>query len=78
MQTERLRPSFLPAALGPNFFLTGYRIFARLADRASSLQGLRILRRDTNRGWMVSAGNLLTQYQYRLCQAELDERPGEV
>jgi len=27
---------------------------------------------------MVSAGNLLTHYQYRLCQAELDERPGEV
>ncbi len=77
-QTERLRPSFLPAALGRNFFLTGYRIFARLASHAGSLRGLRILRSDTNRRWMVSAGNVLTHYQYRLCQAELSERPGEV
>lgn len=78
VQTEQLRPSFLPTALGRNFFLTGYRIFARLANRASSLRGLRILRSDTNRRWMVGAGNVLTHYQYYLCQAELNERPGEV
>jgi hypothetical protein len=39
---------------------------------------LRILRSDTNDRWMVRAGNLLTHYQYRLCQAELRERPGEI
>jgi hypothetical protein len=78
VQTERLRPSFLPAALGRDFFLSGYRIFARLASRASSLRGLRILRSDTNHPWMVRAGNLLTHYQYRLCQTDLCERPGEI
>jgi len=78
VQTERLRPSFLPAALGRDFFLSGYRIFARLANHASSVRGLRILRSDTDRRWMVRAGNALTHYQYRWCQAELSERPGEI
>jgi Uncharacterized conserved protein (COG2071) len=78
VETERLRPSFLPAALGRDFFLSGYRIFARLANRASALRGLRILRSDTNHRWMVSAGNALTHYHYRLCRAELSERPGEI
>jgi Uncharacterized conserved protein (COG2071) len=78
VQTERLRPSFLPAALGHDFILSGYRIFARLASRASSLRGLLILRSDTNRQWMASAGNVLTHYSYRLCEAEVKERPGEI
>jgi hypothetical protein len=78
VQTERLRPSFLPAALGRNFFLSGYRIFARLSGKTGSLRGLRILRSDTNHRWMVTAGNLLTHYHYRLCQAELRMRPGEI
>jgi hypothetical protein len=78
VQTEKLRPSFLPAALGRDFFLSGYRIFTRLSSPAGSLRGLRILRSDTNHRWMVNAGNLLTHYHYRLCQAELSERPGEI
>ncbi len=63
------------AALGGNFFLSGYRIFVRLRNGGSSLRGLRILRSDTNCLWMARAGNLLTRYQYRLCQAEVSERP---
>jgi hypothetical protein len=78
VQTQQLRPSFLPAAVGGDFLLTGYRIFARLGNRASSLRGLRILRSDTNRRWMVSAGNALTRYNFGLCQAKLCERPGEI
>jgi hypothetical protein len=78
VETEKLRPSFLPEALGRDFFLSGYRIFTRLASPGGSLRGLRILRSDTNHRWMVSAGNLLTHYHYRLCQAELSERPGEI
>jgi hypothetical protein len=78
VQTEKLRPSFLPAALGRDFFLSGYRIFTRLRSTAGSLRGLRILRSDTDHRWMVSAGNLLTHYHYRLCQTELSERPGEI
>jgi len=77
VQTERLRPSFLPAVLGRNFFLSGYRIFTRLAGGAS-LRGLRILRSDTDSRWMAGAGNLLTHYHYRLCRASIAERAGEV
>jgi len=76
VQTERMRPSFLPAAMGRAFFLSGYRIFTRLAGGAS-LRGLRILRSDTDRRLMVSAGNLLTHYNYSLCKAELEARGGE-
>lgn len=78
VQTEKLRPSFLPAALGRDFFLGGYRIFARLAGGEQSKRGLRILRSDTDRSWMVRAGNLLTHYNYHLCQAVLEERGQEI
>src|SRR5580704_17969600 len=44
VQTERLRPSFLPQAFGQDFFLSGYRIFTRLDTPANSQRGLRILR----------------------------------
>ena len=77
VQTERMRPSFLPAAMGRDFFLSGYRIFTRLGGGAS-LRGLRILRSDTDRRLMVSAGNLLTHYNYSLCEAELEQRAGEI
>jgi hypothetical protein len=77
VQTERLRPSFLPAAAGKNFFLSGYRIFTRLASGVS-LRGLRILRSDADSRWMVAAGNLLTHYRYRLCRASVTEQAGEV
>jgi hypothetical protein len=78
VQTENLRPSFLPAAFGQSFFLSGYRIFTRLASGAGELRGLRILRSDTDRRVMLCAGNLLTHYHYRLCRAELREGPEEI
>src|SRR5260370_41785035 len=78
VETERLRPSFLPAAFGRDCFLSGYRIFTRLTKPASSLRGLLILRSDTDHRWMVCAGNALTHYHYRLCRAERSERPGEI
>lgn len=54
VQTENLRPAFLPAAFGQNFFLSGYRIFTRYTTRAGRhLRGLRILRSDTNRRLIV-------------------------
>jgi hypothetical protein len=77
VQTEGLRPSFLPRAMGRNFFLTGYRIFTRLAASPSK-RGLRILRSDTDRPFMVRAGNWLTHYNYRLCQSNLEERSSEL
>lgn len=59
--------------MGRNFFLSGYRIFTRLARGAQSKRGLRILRSDTDHPWMVCAGNLLTHYNYHLCQVTLEE-----
>jgi hypothetical protein len=78
VQTKDLRPAFLPAAMGCNFFQSGYRIFTRLAGSAQSKRGLRILRSDTDRPWMVCAGNLLTHYNYHLCEATLEERGREI
>lgn len=72
VQTSNMRPTFLPAALGGDFFLSGYRIFTRLATAAGSKRGLRILRSDTDSPLMARAGNLLTHYNYRLCRAELE------
>jgi len=77
VQTEGLRPSFLPRAMGRNFILTGYRIFTRLAG-SQSKRGLRILRSDTDKPWMVRAGNWLTHYNYHLCQSSLEERGGQL
>ena len=78
VQTERLRPSFLPAAMGRDFFLSGYRIFTRLGIGAQSKRGLRILRSDTDHKWVVRAGNLMTHYNYRLCHATLEEHDHEI
>ena len=74
VQTAHLRPSVLPAAMGYDFFLSGYRIFTRLASKADSLRGLQILRSDTDRSLMVRAGNMLTHYNYHLCEARLEEQ----
>ena len=78
VQTKDLRPSFLPSSMGRDFFLSGYRIFTRLDRVAMSKRGLRILRSDTDQQWMVTAGNLLTHYNYRLCRAKLDEHDGAI
>jgi hypothetical protein len=64
VQTERMRPSFLPARFGLDFFLGGYRIFVRVRGRPS-LRGLYILRSDTDRRLLTLLGNLLTSYRYR-------------
>lgn len=65
VQTRSLRPQGFPAFLGQDFFLTGYRIFARFTSGSGKkLRGLRILRSETNRRRMVFAGNLLTHYNY--------------
>lgn len=79
VQTEGLRPVGVPAALGQDFFLTGYRIFSRYktAD-GKSLRGLRILRSDTDRELMVLAGNALTHYHYVKCDAQVHEQGGRL
>jgi hypothetical protein len=73
VQTESLRPAGLPASLGQDFFLAGYRIFTRFTpDDGRTLRGLRILRSDADRIPMVAGGNLLTHYNYHRCQARVE------
>jgi len=78
VQTEGLRPGFLPATVGRDFFLSGYRIFARLKGGAGAKRGLQILRSDTDSRLMVWAGNCLTHYNYRLCRVELEQSAGAI
>jgi hypothetical protein len=76
VETQNLRPSFLPAQLGTSFFLSGYRIFTRYQTAAGrSLRGLRILRSDTNRLSMQLFGNLLTHYHYERSQVRVHATP---
>ena len=72
VQTRALRPTFLPSWLGRDFFLSGYRIFARYkTENGRTLRGLRILRSDTNRRAMKLFGNWLTHYNYHLAEVNL-------
>ena len=68
VQVEHLRPAGVPAALGRNFFLAGYRIFTRYRrHNGRVLRGLLILRSDTDSSLMVWGGNLFTHYRYSKC-----------
>jgi uncharacterized membrane protein YphA (DoxX/SURF4 family)/uncharacterized protein YqjF (DUF2071 family) len=79
VQTESLRPAGLPAGLGQDFFLSGYRVFTRFrSSQGRSIRGLRILRSDANRRRMVVGGNLLTHYNYRHCRSAIDVSPDRV
>ena len=79
VQTQNLRPEFLPAWMGQDFFLTGYRIFARYRTLAGrNLRGLHILRSDTDRRLMAFAGNCLTHYQYRWARVAWRETPNRL
>lgn len=72
VETRDLRPAFLPAVCGLNFFLAGYRIFARYQTPAGrTLRGLRILRSDTDRRSMQVLGNMLTHYGYELSRCKV-------
>lgn len=75
VQTESLRPAFLPSFLGRDFFLSGYRIFSRYRSLDGRLlRGLRILRSDTDRRLMAVFGNLLTHYNYRTARVRAEEQ----
>jgi Uncharacterized conserved protein (COG2071) len=77
VEARSMRPVFVPAGLGLDFFLAGYRIFARYQTGAGrNLRGLRILRSDTDRRSMQVLGNLLTHYGYERsrCHVRRSER----
>ncbi|HEY7055327.1 MAG TPA: DUF2071 domain-containing protein [Vicinamibacterales bacterium] len=74
VRTRALRPAGLPAWLGQEFFLSGYRVFTicRPADPdARPMRGLWILRSDADRRRMVAGANLLTHYNYHRCDARI-------
>jgi hypothetical protein len=76
--TRGLRPAGLPAVLGQDFFLAGYRIFTRLRDESGRrLRGLKILRSETDQRRMVWIGNLLTSYRYRHVRLRVEETGAE-
>ena len=76
VQVERLRPVGVPAMLGCNFFLSGYRIFSRYRrNDGKVLRGLLILRSDTDSSLMVWGGNLLTRYRYSKCLVKTNRTP---
>ncbi len=65
VKVRQLRPAPLPAQLGQNFFLTGYRLFVKYRSKAGkTLRGLYILRSDSNKQLMTIMGSLLSHYSY--------------
>jgi len=73
VQTEGLRPKGFPKFMGRDFFLSGYRIFTRFVRPGKqTLRGLRILRSDTDRGTMVTFGNVFTHYNYSHARVETE------
>jgi hypothetical protein len=66
VQTRKLRPSWAPNWLAQDFFLAGYRVFARarLPD-GRHVRGLHILGSDTDSLRMAVLGRWLTHYGYR-------------
>ena len=74
VQTRHLRPSRLPAFVGRDYALTGYRIFVRHQDPTGrTRRGLHILRSDTDKRTMYRGGNLLTHYNYRLADIDISQ-----
>lgn len=72
LQAGRMRPGFLPARLGHDLFLCGYRLFVRFGAR----RGLYILRSGTDSPWLARFGNLLARYRFELCQAAASTADG--
>jgi hypothetical protein len=79
VQTRDLRPRGVPALLGRDYALTGYRLFVRHRDATGRLRrGLHILRSDTDRRTMLVGGNLLTHYNYRLASIDISATRDEL
>lgn len=65
VQTRKLRPAGLPAFLGHDFVLVGYRYFVRYRSASGrNLRGLYIVRSETDKPRMAVLGNFFTRYRY--------------
>jgi Uncharacterized conserved protein (COG2071) len=77
--TRALRPRRVPAALGLDFFLVGYRVFVRFESASGHrFRGLQILGSETDRWTMAIAGRLLTHYAYRKVRATVRRDRGRI
>lgn len=75
VQTRHLRPAFLPNFTGGDCFFAGYRVFCRyVTAEERELQGLRIIRSDTDKKMMTTTGTVLAHYNY---QARLEFKRNE-
>ncbi len=72
--TREMRPAGFPRWMGRDFFLAGYRIFTRMREPSGrNLRGLRILRSETDKRGMVFLGNLMTRYNYRRVDLQMEQ-----
>lgn len=79
VQTKDLRPMGLPKFLGRDFFLIGYRIFARYTDqRGRRLRGLYILKSETNKRSMQYLGSLFTKYDYSTTDIQFNHQSSRI
>jgi uncharacterized protein YqjF (DUF2071 family) len=75
VRTRRLRPAGLPAFLGHDFVLVGYRYFVRYRSASGRIfRGLYILRSETDKKQMEWLGNLFTRYRYVETGVRVTER----
>jgi len=66
VMTRGLRPRGLPAWMGIDFVLVGYRLFVRFeSSTGRRFRGLQILGSETDRWLMAVGGRLFTSYAYR-------------
>lgn len=76
VDTKQLRPKGLPAWIGKDFFLIGYRIFTRYRNSSGrKLRGLYILKSETNKKTMEFGGNIFTSYRYHTTDITIVENP---
>ena len=73
VKTYQLRPRGVPAWMGIDFFLVGYRIFVRFESSSGRrFRGLQILGSETDRWIMAIGGSVFTYYAYRKVRARVD------
>jgi hypothetical protein len=74
VKVRGLRPAWMPAALGQDFFLTGYRLFVRYQTlEGRRLRGLYVLRSDADKKLMVMLGKITTNYLFEKAEMSMQE-----
>lgn len=74
VNTQQLRPAFIPPFLGSNFILAGFRYFVRYRrSDGKNLRGLWIDHSLTNKKSMVLFGNILSKYQYSFADIHIED-----